>query len=191
MLGALSVALMFIRFPLPFAPSFMEFDISEMPALFAAFFIGPAGGAAVVVIKIILKLIIQGTNTAFIGDISNLTGSLVFVLVAAFIYKRNKTKKGAVVAIIISTLIVSLFYVVSNAYVMFPLYGKLYGMSTEAMVGMGTAVNPLVKDMVSLMFFSVFPFNIVKYGVTSLITFLLYKKVGTALRNLMAKRAGK
>ncbi len=185
MLGALSMVLMLIRFPLPFAPSFMEFDISELPALFAGFFIGPAGGAAVVAVKILLKLIIQGTNTGFVGDFSNLVSSLAFVLTAAFIYKKNKTKKGAILAMLISTLVVSVLSIFLNAFIMFPLYSRLYELPMEVLVGMGAKVNPLVKDSVTLMIFAVFPFNLVKHAVTSLLTFLMYKRAGRALRKLM------
>ena len=185
MLGALSMVLMLIRFPLPFAPSFMEFDISELPALFAGFFIGPVGGAAVVVVKLLLKLIFQGTNTGFIGDFSNLVGSLAFVLPAAFIYKKNKTKKGAVIALVIATVFASVLSIFLNAFIMFPLYSRLYEMPMEVLVGMGAKVNPLVKDSVTLMIFAVFPFNLVKHTVTSLLTFLLYKRAGRALRKLM------
>ena len=188
MLGALSVVLMLLRFPLPFAPSFMEFDISELPALFAGFFMGPAAGAAVVVVKLLLKLVIQGTNTAFIGDFSNLVMSCAFVLPAAFIYKKNKTKKGAVMAMIIATLIVSILSIFLNAFVMFPLYSNLYELPMETLVGMGSAVNPLVTNEITLMLFAVFPFNLVKHAVTAVITFLLYKRCGRVLRGIMEKK---
>ena len=68
MLGALSAVLMLISVPLPFAPGFLKFDIAELPALFAGFFLGPVGGCAVIIVKILLKLVTQGTDTAFVGD---------------------------------------------------------------------------------------------------------------------------
>ena len=90
MLGALSAVLMLISVPLPFAPGFLKFDIAELPALFAGFFLGPVGG-----VKILLKLVTQGTDTAFVGDLMNIAGSCTFVLPAAFIYKRHHNKRGA------------------------------------------------------------------------------------------------
>ena len=184
-LGAVSFILMLIRFSVPFAPSFMEFDISELPALFAGFFMGPLAGFGVVVIKILLKLIIQGTNTAFVGEFSNIAGSSVFVLVAAFIYKANKTKKGAIIAMIVSSIVVSILFIFVNAYVMFPLYANLYGMPMEVIIGMGTAINPRITDLTTMMVFSVFPFNLFKHLVTSLLTFLIYKRVGNVLRKIL------
>ena len=97
MLGALSAVLMLISVPLPFAPGFLKFDIAELPALFAGFFLGPVGGCAVIIelVKILLKLVTQGTDTAFVGDLMNIAGSCTFVLPAAFIYKRHHNKRGA------------------------------------------------------------------------------------------------
>ena len=184
-LGAVSFVLMMINISLPFAPSFLKFDIAELPALFAGFFMGPVAGFGVIVIKLLLKLIIQGTETAFVGEFSNLVGSSVFVLIAAFIYKANRTKKGAVIGMIVSSIIVSILFIFINAYVMFPLYSNLYGMPMEAIVGMGTAVNPKITDVTTLMLYSVFPFNLVKHAATALLTFLVYKRAGKALRSIL------
>ena len=117
-LGALSCVLMLLRFPLPFVPGFYEFDIAELPALFAGFFLGPVAGCAVVFVKIVLKLIFQGSATFGIGDLSNLIGSMVFILTASLIYRRMHTKKGAKIALVVSTLVVSVVYVFLNAYIM-------------------------------------------------------------------------
>ena len=184
-LGAVSFVLMMINFSLPFAPAFLKFDIAELPALFAGFFMGPAAGFVVIIVKILLKLVIQGTDTAFVGEFSNLAGSAVFVLIAAFIYKKNRTKKGAVIGMLASSIAVSVLFIFINAYVMFPLYSELYGMPMEAIIGMGSAINPAIRDMTTMMLFSVFPFNLFKHIVTSLLTFLVYKRVGAALRRIL------
>lgn len=95
MLGALSAVLMSVSVPLPFAPTFLKFDIAELPALFAGFFLGPVSGCSVIVVKIALKLFLQGTETAFVGEFMNVVGSCAFVLPAALIYKFHHTKRGA------------------------------------------------------------------------------------------------
>ena len=169
-LGALSCVLMLLRFPVPFVPSFYEFDIA---------------GCGVVFVKIVLKLVFQGSATFGIGDLSNLIGSMCFVLTASLIYRRMHTKKGARIALIVSTLVVSVVYVFLNAYIMLPMYASVYGLPIDTIVAMGHAVNPWVNDTVTLMVFAVFPFNLLKHGITSLLTYLLYKRVGNALRNMM------
>lgn len=185
MLGALSTVLQLFEVALPFAPSFMKFDISELPALFAGFLLGPADGCLVVIVKNLLKLIMRGTNTAFVGELSNAAGSCIYVLCAALIYARNKTKKSAVKALIISTIGVSVVQIFMNAWVMFPLYSRLYELSMEAIIGMGSKVNPLIRDNLTMMLFGVFPFNLFKHGITSLVTFLLYKRVSAPLKDAM------
>lgn len=186
MLGALATVLMVINFPLPFSPSFMKFDIAELPPLFASFFMGPVYGCLVVVIKLILKVVTQGTETAYVGEFSNLFGSCLFVLIAGLIYKYKRTKAGAITALVVSSLVVSVVYIFVNAYVMFPLYVNLYGMPMEAIIGMGAKANPFIKDVTTMMLFGVFPFNLVKHAATSLVTYLIYKRCGNALKNLLA-----
>ena len=186
-LGAVSFVLMLINFSLPFAPAFLKFDIAELPGLFAGFFLGPLAGFEVIVIKLLLKIVVQGSETAFVGELSNLVGSTVFVVLAAVIYKYNKTKKGAIIAMSISSVAVSILFIFVNAYVMFPLYSRLYGMPLEAIISMGTAVNPRITNMTTLMLFSVFPFNLVKHFVTDILTFLVYKRAGKALRGILYK----
>lgn len=188
MLGALAAALHTIRFPLPFAPNFLDFDVAELPCLFAGFFLGPVAGTLVVLVKIALKLLLQGTNTAFVGDFSNFFQSIMFMLPAALIYKKMHSKKGAIVGMITGTLVASVFAIFSNTFVMFPLYSSIYGMPMEAIVGMGSAVNPLVHDELTMMLFSVLPFNLVKFTATSVLTYLTYKRVGSALRSMVAPK---
>lgn len=185
MLGAISAVLMMIDFPLPLFPSFMKFDLGELPALFAGFFLGPAAGCLVIVVKMILKLVIKGTSTAFVGEFMNIIASVSYVLPAALIYKSQHTKDGARKAMIIGTLLTAVICVFLNAWISFPMYGRLYGLSMEAIVGMASKVNPLVHDNVTLMVFSVFPFNLLKYGVTSLLTGIIYKRTGNAIRRIL------
>ena len=184
-LGAISFVLMLLDFSTPIAPSFLKFDIADLPALFAGFFLGPLSGFGVVCIKLLLKIAIRGTTTAFVGELSNLAYATLFVVLSAWIYKLNRTKKGAVIAMILSTLAVSILAVFLNTYVMFPLYSRMYGMPMEAIIEMGTVINPRINSLFTMMLFCVFPFNLLKYGVTSLITFLVYKKAGHALRSIL------
>lgn len=185
MLGALSAVLMAINVPLPFAPIFLKFDISELPALFAGFFLGPASGGAVIAVKLLLKVLLQGTETAFVGELMNLIGSCAFVLPAALVYRRWHTKRGALVALGVSTVLVSVVYIFLNAYVALPMYSSLYGMPMEAIIEMGSTVNPMVHDSFTLMIYGVFPFNLVKHSLTSLAIYLVYKRCGNALRTML------
>lgn len=185
MMGAVSTVLMMLNFSLPFVPGFLKFDISELPALFAGFFLGPVSGCSVIVVKVLLKLLFQGSDTAYVGEAMNIMGSVCFVLPASLIYRWKHTKKGAVIAMTVSSVVVSIAFIFINAYIAFPLYSKLYGMPMEVIVGMGSAINPMITDVPTLMLFSVFPFNLFKHGVTSFVTYLIYKKAGNTLRSMI------
>ncbi|MBQ8585459.1 MAG: hypothetical protein IJ452_04150, partial [Butyricicoccus sp.] len=101
---------------------------------------------------------------------------------------KMHSKKGAIIGMIAGTLIASVFAIFSNTFVMFPMYSELYGLPMEVIIGMGSAVNPLVTDMFTMMVFSIFPFNLVKCGTTSILTYLIYKRVGNTLRNMVAPK---
>lgn len=69
---------MAFEIPLPFAPAFYKIDFSEVPALIGCFAMGPAAGAMIELIKIVLHLLISGTSTAGVGDIANFGNWLCF-----------------------------------------------------------------------------------------------------------------
>lgn len=175
-LGVLSFILMMFRFPLPFAPGFMDIDISEMPALLASFSMGPFAGFLVVVVKVVLKMF-SGSSTIYVGELSNLIVSSTFVVSAGFIYKNNKTKKGAIIALVSGAVIMSIVATLSNYFVIFPMYGRLMGITMQGFAETVAEINGLVTDFKTLMLFSVLPFNLVKGLVTSFVTYLLYKRV--------------
>ena len=186
MMGAVSAVLMLLNLSLPFAPGFLKFDISELPALFAGFFLGPLSGCGVVTVKILLKVLFQGSDTGYVGELMNVMGSICFILPASLIYRWKHTKQGAIIAMTVSTVLVSAAFIFINAYIAFLLYSQLYGMPMDAIISMGTAVNPMITDLPSLMLLSVFPFNLFKHGVTSFITYLIYKRTGNTLREIIA-----
>ena len=181
-LASISVLLMFIKVPLPFAPTFMEMDIAELPALIGGFAMGPLAGFLIVCIKLLLNIIINGTKTFYVGELSNLIVSSTFVLTTAFIYKHNKSKKSALLGLVIGSITMSLVATLSNYFVIFPLYAKLLKIDLNAFVGMVAKINPLVKSYFTLMLFSILPFNLVTTAVTSIVTSLLYKRISPILK---------
>lgn len=185
LLGAISALLMILEFPIPLVPPFIKMDFSELPVILGGFILGPAGGALVALVKVALSVLMRGTDTAFIGEIANLTYSLGYMLPAVLIYRKLKTKKGAAISLFTGTVITSIIAVIMNIFVIFPLYAKLIGLDLATIVGMGTSANPFIKDLTGLMILAILPFNLFKYGVTSVISFLLYKKLSTAIRNHM------
>ena len=70
--AALSTILHMLDFSIPFmAPDFYKLDFSELPVLLCGFFLGPSATVFCEAIKILLKLLLKGTSTAFVGDFAN------------------------------------------------------------------------------------------------------------------------
>lgn len=182
MLGAIAVVLMLFEIPLPFAPSFYEIDFSEVPVLIGCFSMGPMAGVLIELIKIILNLCINGSVTAGVGELANFVIGCALVLPAAFIYKRKKTKKGAVIGLVTGTLFMTFAGCFINAYIMLPTYAKAFGMPIEALVEMGSAVNASITDLFTFVMFAVVPFNLLKGVLVSIIVLLIYKKISPILK---------
>lgn len=182
MLGAIAVILMLFEIPLPFAPSFYEIDFSEVPVLIGCFTMGPMAGVLIELIKIILNLCINGSVTAGVGELANFVIGCALVLPAAFIYKRKKTKKAAIIGLVTGTLFMTISGCFINAYVMLPTYAKAFGMPIEALVEMGSAVNASITDLFTFVMFAVVPFNLLKGVLVSIIVLLIYKKISPILK---------
>ncbi len=180
-LGAIATLLMLLEFPLPFAPSFYELNFSEIAVLIAGFAMGPLAGVLTEFIKILLNLILNGTDTAFVGEISNLIMGISFVLPAAFIYKYKKSFTTAVLGMLAGTLSLAVFGALVNYFIMIPAYVKFMGFEMEMIIGLGTKINNKITDLNSLILFATVPFNLVKGVSCSIVTALIYKRVSPIL----------
>lgn len=180
-LSAIAFVLMFFQVPLPFAPTFMQVDISDVPALIGAFAMGPVPGMLIVLLKNILNLMVEGTKTQFVGELSNFIVGSAFVMTAAVIYLRNKSFRTAIIGTIIGILVMSVIATLSNYFIVFPLYAAAFGIDLEALTGMAAGLNPLVSSYETMMIAAVFPFNLSKGIITGLLTILLYKRVSPIL----------
>ena len=181
MFSALGGVLMLLEIPLFFAPGFYKMDLGELPVLMSAFYLGPVAGVITEFLKVVLKLLLKGTGTAFVGDFANFVVGCAFVLPASVIYHRNKTRKTAIIGMIVGTVCMTVFGSAFNAYYLIPKFSQLFGMPLEAIVGMGTAVNSAITSVGTLVMYAVVPFNILKGVVDSVLTYLLYKRLEPVL----------
>ena len=177
MLGAISVILMLFEIPLPFAPSFYEIDLSEVPVMIGCFVMGPMAGVAIEFIKILLNLVINGTVTAGVGEIANFLIGCSMIVPAGIIYKKMHTRKGAIIGMLFGTVFMAVIGCFINAFVLLPTYAKAFGMPIDALVGMGSAINPKITDLTTFVIFATAPFNLLKGVLVSVIVFLIYKKI--------------
>lgn len=192
MLGALACVLHVMDFPLVFlAPEFYKLDFSELPVMIGGFFLGPVGAVIIELVKILLKLVLKGTSTAFVGDLANFVVGCAMVVPASAIYHLKKTKKCAIVSLVTGTLVMSVFGTAFNAVYLLPAFSSLYGLPLETIVGMGTAINKNINSVTTLVLFSVLPLNLIKGASVSVLTMLVYKRTSVFLHNLMADNSVK
>lgn len=176
MFGALGAVLMLFEFPLPFiAPAFYELDLSEIPVLVGGFAMGPVAGAVIELVKILVKLVIKPTSTGFVGEFANVCIGCSLVIPVAVIYKFKRTKKGAIIGMIVGTICMALVGAVLNALVMLPFYSNF--MPLEQIIEQGAEINPAISNVWTFVFLAVAPFNLVKGAIVSLITALVYKRI--------------
>ena len=143
-LAAMSVLLVYlIHFPIFPAAPFLEYDPADIPILIGTFMFGPVGGLIITAVACVA------------------TGS--FVLVAGNIYKKNRTRKGAVIALVAGALTMTITMVLWNI-VMTPIF---MGTPREAVLAM---ILPVIL-----------PFNLIKAGANAVITFFVYKSVSKVL----------
>ena len=184
MFSALAMILHLFDFPLFFAPGFYKLDFSELPILIGTFAFGPTAGVLMEFIKILLKLFVKGTSTAFVGDLANFVVGCSFILPASAVYAFRKNKKSAIIACVVGTLVMTIFGTAFNAIYLLPAFSKLYGMPLEDILTMGAAVNPLVTDGSILSFVAacVAPLNIIKGVSVSVVTLLIYKPLSPIIK---------
>lgn len=183
-LSAIAIILRLFDFPLWFAPGFYKLDISIVPSLIGGFTIGPLAGVLIEFIKNLLNLVLNGTTTQGLGELSNFLIGCFMVLPSAVIYRYNKTEKNVFIGLIAGIVCLTLGASLLNAYVLLPVYSKAFHMPMDALIAMGTKLNPLITDFKTFVLYAVAPFNLVKGLLNSAVTFLIYKLAGPALRRI-------
>ena len=180
-LGAVAFVIMLAEIPLPFFPPFYKLDFSEVVVLMGGFALGPLPAVAIEALKIILNLMFTGTMTAYVGEIANFLIGLSFVLPAVIIYHRNKTRQNAIRGLLIGSVCLIVVGALLNGFVLLPAYSYFYHMPMDALIGMGSALIPAIKDRLTFVLFATAPFNLIKAVVTSLLTIALYKRISPIL----------
>lgn len=162
---------------LPFFPANLELQFSDAPALLAGYMMGPLAGVCVIVLKTLLKL--PMSSTGCVGELADLILGALFVLVSTLVYRRKRTLRGAIFSLVIGSIMTTLAAMLVNYVMLIPFFSKLYGF--ENVVSLMRAIIPSVTEgtfYAYYIFFAALPFNFLRCVICSLITFLLYKRLG-------------
>lgn len=162
-LSAVSFLVMLFEFSIPPFPAWLQYDASEVPALIGGFALGPAAGFAAVAGKCLLFLISGKDEAGLVGTAANFVAGFPIVFVAAWVYTRMRTFRGALIGLglgVIATLITT---TLGNYFIFAPAWGLTEGRWT-------------------LIVSTFIPFNAVKGVLNAVLTLLLYKRLRGLLR---------
>ncbi|CAM2753583.1 ECF transporter S component [Hathewaya histolytica] len=183
MLAVISLLLMQIELSLSFLfPEFLKIDLSDIPALFGGFALGPIAGVLILLLKNLLHGILM-TKTAFIGEVANFSVGVFLIYISSHIYIKNRSKKGAILGLLTGTIVMALVAGIMNYYIFMPAYANLYGVSVDSFVKMASKVNGNVNSFKSLIYWSIIPFNLLKGFIVSLVSMGLYKSLAPVILN--------
>ena len=188
MLSAVGCVLMMLDFPIPMLiPSFVKMDVSELPALLASFSLGPGYGVAVCLVKNVLAALFHG-STGGIGEVCNFLIGAAFTGVAGLLYRRNKTRRSAVVASLAGAVVMALVSVPVNFFISYPVYATMYG-GMDAILAAYREINPGMGSLLACLLVFNMPFTLVKGLVDSVLFFLIYKPLSPILHGRQARAA--
>ena len=181
--AAISTVLMFLDFGVPFMPSFLKLDFSEVPALIAAFSLGPVSGVLVCLIKNLINM--ASSSTGCVGELSNFLLGCMFVVPAGIIYKYKRNRVGALLGALAGAVIMGLGSVLTNKFIVYPVYYNF--MPENVILGMYRELYPKVEDIWDCLLIFNMPFTIMKGLCCALITFAIYKPISIAMKTIEGK----
>lgn len=157
-----------LRFPFPPAP-FLEYEASDVPILIGGFIYGPVAGIILAVVTSIVQAVTVSSGSGWIGCLMHIFAASALVGTASLIYSKNKTKKRAIIGLVCGTIAMTAVMIPFNL-IFYPLFYS-------------TPVSEVVKLIVPVLI----PFNLMKAGLNSIITLLIYKSVGKLLHHIADK----
>ena len=186
LLAAVASALYLIQFPVPLVPSFLKMDVSDLPALVAALALGPWWGVLVCVIKNAVGLL--HSETMLVGELSNLILSSAMALAAGLLYRKWKSRGGAIAAALLGAAAMGAISLPSNLYLIYPLFEKVMGLPIPVILGWYQAVLPSVDSLwKALLIFNV-PFTFVKGLLCAALMALVYLPLRPAMERFLKSR---
>ncbi len=177
-LSAVATVLMMLSFSVPFMPSFIKMDFSELPALIASFSMGPISGVMVCLIKNLINL--PMTTTGGVGELSNFLLGVCLVLPAGLVYRFRKNRRAAFFAALAGSVIMGVASLPLNYFLTYPIYAKI--LPIEAIVGMYQAIFPKVDGLFSCLLIFNVPYTFFKGLIDTLLTFVLYKRISPLIK---------
>ncbi|MGL4346450.1 MAG: ECF transporter S component [Cellulosilyticaceae bacterium] len=183
LLSTLAVLLMqFAAIKLPaLFPSFLEIDFSEMPAIVGIMTISPSAGLVIVVMKNILKALLFGSSTGYVGELANMLISIGYILPLMWYAKKGTDLKTTIKGIVWGVAGIAVVGAVVNYFITIPLYAKVF-MPMETIIEMGHKIIPAITDKFTFVLLSITPFNLLKGTLVAIVSVAFVKAMYPAIR---------
>lgn len=165
-----------LQFQLPFiAPAFMSVHLDDIPILLSSFAYGPLLGLFEIILKTLIKL--PFTSSMCVGELGDMMYSLALIIPASYIYKKNRTIKGALIGSLVGLVLTLIFSTIVNLYTIFQFYKFIYGFEDGYIANSFTQIFgwELSGDLDPKIAILLLPFNLIKNGIVLVTTFICYK----------------
>ena len=182
MLAAIGVILQMLEIPLPFIPSFIKLDFSDLPGFIGAFVCGPLAGVLITLIRNVIHIFMG--SSAGIGELSNFILSASFVLTAGLIYKKMPNIKGVLIGGVAGAVIMGIVSFPVNNFIIYPLYYSVMGFPQEAILQMYQSIRPSTKSIAEALIVFNVPFTIAKGLISVIITLIIYKPLEKLIKKM-------
>ena len=177
-LSAISFVLAFFEFPVPLSPSFARMDLSDLSALIGAYAYGPLSGILIELVKNALQFLTSSTGG--IGELANFIMGSSFVVTAGLIYKLHKTKRTALIACLVASVVMGITAAIVNYFILLPVFEAF--MPLDQLIASFGEFIPFIKTKLDVVLFNAFPFNLLKGIGISIVTMLLYTRLTPILK---------
>lgn len=179
LLSALAAVLQFFELSVPFTPSMLKLEFSDLPALTAAFLVGPLSGIVVELLKNCVHLLF--TWSMGVGELCNFLLGVLFVLPAGLICRKKRSLKGAVLGAMIGTVTMAVGSVPINGLISYPFYASVM-MPMEVIMEMYQALIPEIQNLWQALCIFNLPFTALKGLCAAAVALPLYRSLSPALR---------
>ena len=162
---------------IPVFGSIYKLDFSLLPVLLGSFAMGPVEGVIILGLKCLIGW--AHSTTMGVGKLAEFLMGLMLIVPAGLIYRKNKTRKNALIGMAVGMLCMVVGSVFVNKWILFPFYMTAFHMDMEKILGMVTVGG--VDSEWKLLLLVTAPFNLIKGGILSLVTALIYKPLSPLL----------
>ena len=170
-----------VLFLIPGIPiiGFYKLDFSTLPAILGGFALGPFAGFLCVLIKVLVGML--NSSSMCVGEIADLLASSAFVVISSLYYVKHRDRRGALIGMVLATLVMTVIAAFANYYILIPFYISVMNYPTAAIISMTAKVIPAIDSLEKVVMLATTPFNLFKGICLSALTFLLYKRLSPLL----------